>query len=145
MDLGPLEIIVILAVVVMIFGVGKLPQVGGALGKSIREFRKASSEEDDEDARKIEQQSATTPAAQAASQWNAFCTQCGTRADPGLRFCTACGHSLATAPTEETHGTSLGTEEQTSSALPPRNAFCAQCGAPVAASLRFCTACGQQL
>jgi sec-independent protein translocase protein TatA len=145
MDLGPLEIIVVLAVVIIIFGVGKLPQVGGALGKSIREFRKASSEEGDEDARKIEQQSTTTPPAQTASRWNAFCTQCGTRADPGLRFCTVCGHSLLTAPTEETYGTSLGTEEQTSSALPSRNAFCAQCGAHVSASLRFCTTCGHQL
>jgi len=29
------------------FGVGRLPQVGGALGKSIREFRKARSGEED--------------------------------------------------------------------------------------------------
>ena len=46
MDLGPLEILLILAVVAMIFGVGKLPEVGSALGKGIREFRAATHEED---------------------------------------------------------------------------------------------------
>ncbi len=43
------EIVIILVVVLIIFGVGKLPQVGGAIGKSIREFRKARLEDDDED------------------------------------------------------------------------------------------------
>ena len=44
---GPTELILVLAIVVIIFGVGKLPEVGGALGKSIREFRKASNDEPD--------------------------------------------------------------------------------------------------
>ncbi len=43
---GPTELILVLAIVVIIFGVGKLPQVGGALGQSIREFRKAQDEGD---------------------------------------------------------------------------------------------------
>ncbi len=34
------EALIILTVVVIVFGVGKLPQVGGALGKGIREFRR---------------------------------------------------------------------------------------------------------
>ncbi len=34
------EALIILAVVLIVFGVGKLPQVGGALGKGIREFRR---------------------------------------------------------------------------------------------------------
>ena len=38
--LGPLEIVLIVVAVILVFGVGKLSQVGGALGKSIREFRK---------------------------------------------------------------------------------------------------------
>ncbi|MDY6834470.1 MAG: twin-arginine translocase TatA/TatE family subunit [Chloroflexota bacterium] len=37
---GPLEIGLILVIVLIVFGVGRLPQVGGALGKSIREFRR---------------------------------------------------------------------------------------------------------
>jgi len=44
--LGPTELILILAVVIIIFGVGRLPEVGGALGKGIREFRRASDTSD---------------------------------------------------------------------------------------------------
>jgi sec-independent protein translocase protein TatA len=36
--------LLVLLLVVIVFGVGKLPEVGGALGKSIREFRKANEE-----------------------------------------------------------------------------------------------------
>ena len=43
-NLGPTELIIVLVLVVIVFGVGKLPEVGGALGKSIKEFRKASDE-----------------------------------------------------------------------------------------------------
>ena len=35
------ELIVILVIVLLIFGVGRLPEVGGALGKGLREFRRA--------------------------------------------------------------------------------------------------------
>ena len=44
---GALEIVLVLVVILIIFGVGKLPQVGGAIGKSIREFRKAREGEDE--------------------------------------------------------------------------------------------------
>ena len=37
--LGPFELIIILVIVVIIFGVGRLPEIGGAVGKAIREFR----------------------------------------------------------------------------------------------------------
>ena len=36
---GTTELILVLAVVMIIFGVGRLPEIGGALGKAIREFR----------------------------------------------------------------------------------------------------------
>ena len=38
--IGGGELILILAIILIIFGVGKLPQVGGAIGKGLREFRK---------------------------------------------------------------------------------------------------------
>lgn len=41
------EIIILLVVILIIWGPGKLPDVGAALGKGIREFRKASSEAHD--------------------------------------------------------------------------------------------------
>jgi sec-independent protein translocase protein TatA len=41
--LGGWEWIIVLVIVIIVFGVGKLPQVGAALGQSIREFREATS------------------------------------------------------------------------------------------------------
>jgi sec-independent protein translocase protein TatA len=40
---GPVELIIILVIVLLIFGAGKLPQIGDALGKSIRNFKSATS------------------------------------------------------------------------------------------------------
>jgi len=37
------ELLIILVLVMIVFGVGRLPEVGGALGKAIREFRKVQS------------------------------------------------------------------------------------------------------
>jgi len=40
---GMPELIVVLVIVLVVFGANRLPEIGGALGKSIRNFRKASS------------------------------------------------------------------------------------------------------
>ena len=45
--IGPTELIIILVVVLIIFGVGRLPEVGGAFGKAIREFRKGQDRNDE--------------------------------------------------------------------------------------------------
>lgn len=48
--IGTMELVVILVLALIIFGPGKLPEVGRAIGRSIREFKKATSEAlDDED------------------------------------------------------------------------------------------------
>lgn len=44
--LGVPELLVILVIALVLFGPGKLPDVGKALGKSIREFKSASNDED---------------------------------------------------------------------------------------------------
>jgi sec-independent protein translocase protein TatA len=49
MDLGWPEVLLILAIILIIFGVGKLPQVMESLGKGIRAFRKAQSHEDEQE------------------------------------------------------------------------------------------------
>ena len=46
--MGPWEIGLILLIILLVFGVGKLPQVSSAIGKSLREFRKGQSGEGDE-------------------------------------------------------------------------------------------------
>jgi sec-independent protein translocase protein TatA len=43
---GPWELVIILVIVAMLFGVGRLPEVFGAVGKGIREFRKESTTAD---------------------------------------------------------------------------------------------------
>jgi len=42
--LGTTELILILVIVLIIFGVGKLPEIGSGLGKAIRNFKKATEE-----------------------------------------------------------------------------------------------------
>jgi sec-independent protein translocase protein TatA len=42
----PMHLILILLIVLIIFGPGKLPELGEGLGKSIRSFKKAMKEED---------------------------------------------------------------------------------------------------
>jgi len=46
---GPWEIGLIVLVILIVFGVGKLPQVGGAVGRGLRAFRKGQSGEEDEE------------------------------------------------------------------------------------------------
>ncbi len=43
------ELVIILVIVILIFGVGKLPEVGAALGKAMRGFREASSGDSKDD------------------------------------------------------------------------------------------------
>ena len=47
--LGPLELVLILVIVFIIFGAGKLPQIFGSVGKAIRRFREGSSGSDEEE------------------------------------------------------------------------------------------------
>ncbi len=46
---GPMEIGLVLVIILIVFGVGKLPQVGGAIGKGLREFRENMKGEAKED------------------------------------------------------------------------------------------------
>lgn len=49
LGLGPWELVIILVIVTMLFGVGRLPEVFGSVGKGIREFRNAASSENEDD------------------------------------------------------------------------------------------------
>jgi len=44
-SVGMPELIVILVIVIIVFGAGKLPQMGENLGKAIRNFKKATEKE----------------------------------------------------------------------------------------------------
>jgi sec-independent protein translocase protein TatA len=55
--LGGPELLIILAVLILLFGAKKLPELAKGLGKSINEFKKASSEKEEEQAKKDAAQS----------------------------------------------------------------------------------------
>lgn len=90
--LGPLgapELVIILVIVVLIFGVGKMADVGGALGSSIREFRKAAKGPDELPSEsKVE--SAPAEAAQATATAPS-CSKCNAQLDAQAKFCAECG------------------------------------------------------
>jgi sec-independent protein translocase protein TatA len=46
---GIWEIVLILVIIIIFFGVGKLPQVGQSIGKALRSFKKAQSGEEEEE------------------------------------------------------------------------------------------------
>ncbi len=72
--IGPIEGLIILAVILLIFGASRLGDIGGALGKSIREFRKAAREEE-------------PPAQSGPSK----CSNCGSEITGAVKFCAQCG------------------------------------------------------
>jgi sec-independent protein translocase protein TatA len=53
--IGMPELIIILVIILIIFGAGKLPEIGGGMGKAIRNFKNATSKSDKEETDKIEE------------------------------------------------------------------------------------------
>ncbi len=57
--IGMPELIIILVIILIIFGAGKLPEIGGAVGKGIKNFKKSFQDqeevEDTKDTKKIEE------------------------------------------------------------------------------------------
>jgi sec-independent protein translocase protein TatA len=118
---GPMELVIILVIALMIFGAGKLPEVGNALGRGIKEFKKSTADDPPQINSSTAQPApapppvatpaATVPASSAAATsaaptaaapasapaaTGAFCPKCGTRATGDSRFCASCGASLPT-------------------------------------------------
>ena len=90
--IGPFEGMIILLIVVLIFGVGKLSDLGGALGKSIREFRRAAREPEEPD--QLEQ-TASSPTAQGSGP--PTCSNCGAALNAESQFCAKCGTPVQAA------------------------------------------------
>ena len=55
--IGPWEIALVLVIILIVFGVGKLPQVGGAVGKGLRAFKKGQQGEEAEEEEEEEKKS----------------------------------------------------------------------------------------
>ena len=86
-SLGAPELLVIMFIILVVFGAGRLPEVGSAVGKGIREFRKASG-----DSVGGATQTERSPVATMTS--NRRCSQCGRSASASDSFCATCGTRL---------------------------------------------------
>ena len=75
MRMGIGEILIILVVVLLVFGANKIPQLGDALGKGIRNFRKSSREDDAID---------VTPAKSEPGQLSGGSAAAGAQAQAGV-------------------------------------------------------------
>jgi sec-independent protein translocase protein TatA len=52
--IGMPELIIILVIILIIFGAGKLPEIGAGMGKAIKNFKKATTDEEKKPSEKIE-------------------------------------------------------------------------------------------
>ena len=96
--LQPMHMIIVLAIVLLIFGPGKLPELGRAVGDGMRELKRASSHD--------------VPAAPAAvapmSLGTLACASCNTALPINARFCGDCGMPVNTVAAPVAVGTSAG-------------------------------------
>ncbi len=100
--LGPLELVIILVILVMIFGASRLTDIGGSLGKGIKEFRKnVKDEAEDEDgaasaAGDAPEASVAAPVASPAMETVAAvkCPSCGALNDVEAKHCNQCGTAM---------------------------------------------------
>jgi sec-independent protein translocase protein TatA len=102
--LQPGHLIVILVIVLLIFGPGKLPELGKAMGDGLRELKKATSTE--EAAKESGTSTATTTAPVAGSTTATVtpisaaartCPSCHNSVPAGDKFCGNCGASMEAA------------------------------------------------
>jgi len=84
--LGMPELIIILVIGLLVFGAGRLPEIGNSLGKAIRGFREASDKREPE-----------PPAPTGETNGSAVrnCPQCGRAVTADATFCAGCGKKLA--------------------------------------------------
>jgi sec-independent protein translocase protein TatA len=93
--LGLPELLVILVVLVLIFGVNKVGDLGGALGKSVREFRKAAHEDEAPSKASTNNNANSSATAAPPVTTTLFCSNCGAQLGDESKFCAQCG-----APTQ---------------------------------------------
>jgi|SRR5262252_4324408 len=117
--IGPWELIIILVIVVVIFGAGRLSQVGGAVGKSVREFRSAVRDDPSAVA------DHSTPVAVAEQ---VKCPSCEALNAAGQKFCGKCGAAMTSALPATTPAAVETTCPSCATVNPPGQAFCGQCG-----------------
>ena len=102
--MGPLELVLIVVVVLVIFGPKNLPKIGSALGKTVKNVREGMEEgaedKSDDNASPIESHDVEVvededdaDAPEVADE-TVFCSQCGAKNAAGAAFCSKCGAKL---------------------------------------------------
>ncbi|MHB1131118.1 MAG: twin-arginine translocase TatA/TatE family subunit [Chloroflexota bacterium] len=113
-NIGPMELVIVLVLALVVFGPSKLPEIGGAVGKSIGEFRRATKDIEKEirepindirqpftdlkSAVSLEGPARKEPAAASpdvAPELTQTCPQCGDANPETSKFCGSCGAVLA--------------------------------------------------
>jgi sec-independent protein translocase protein TatA len=120
---GPWEIVIFLIILVVIFGAGRLSQVGGAVGRSVREFRTAVQEHP---------KAPAEPPVPAVPP--VICAKCQTANPAANKFCSGCGAPLL-APVAEPSVPSAPADNTCPSCAtvnPTGQVFCGQCGTRLA-------------
>lgn len=87
--LGMPELVIILVIALLVFGAGRLPEVGSSLGRAIRGFKEASSEKKEPEPG--ESKGEVTGAA------GKLCPGCGKGVQADAVFCPGCGKKLSDA------------------------------------------------
>jgi sec-independent protein translocase protein TatA len=95
--LGPMELVIILLVLVMVFGASRLSELGGSLGKGIKEFRKSIKDDDEAEAPQPPAPLSTSLEDGPQTVSAIKCPNCGTLNPVGAKHCNQCGTAL-TAP-----------------------------------------------
>src|SRR5438552_11209710 len=97
--LQPGHLIVILVIVLLIFGPGKLPELGRAVGDGLRELKKATGGDDKSHEAAATTTATVTPisAAPTASAGMRTCKSCHGMVAAGDKFCGHCGTTVESA------------------------------------------------
>jgi sec-independent protein translocase protein TatA len=84
--LGMPELLVILVIALLVFGAGRLPEVGSSLGKAIRGFKESAEKKEPEP---------TGPKSQVGTTGGPVCPSCGKAVPADAVFCSGCGKKIS--------------------------------------------------
>lgn len=89
--LGMPELLVILVIALLVFGAGRLPEIGSSLGRAIKGFKEASEKKEPEPPEPPE------PKGEVKGAAGKTCPACGRAVQADAAFCPGCGAKLPEA------------------------------------------------
>jgi TatA/E family protein of Tat protein translocase len=107
---NPLHLWLLLFIVLIFFGAGKLPEAAKGLGQSVKSFKRELAQPDEQMA--------------PASTVTTACPNCAAPVAAGARFCVRCGTDTARVST-------MAACPACQATIPPNARFCSQCGTAI--------------